>query len=333
MSKLGCWLKRFGALALSVTALQAWGGYETHPDADKLIAELTPEGFEESYIRSVLATAERKQSILDAISRPAERRLNWGEYRAIFIEPKRIAQALEFWSEHRDTLARAEAEFGVPAEIILAIMGVETRFGRIMGNFRVLDALSTLGFDYPRRADFFRGQLADYFRLIRQENIEPGTLKGSYAGAMGYGQFIPSSYLAYAIDFDGDGKTDIWSNKTDAIGSVANYFAKHGWQPGQPVRSNVVLNEHPDDSWINQDLKPELTLAQWHERGVDTHKGLDPESKATLMRMETDDGAHFLLGLHNFYVITRYNHSRLYANAVYELSQLIVEEMAKQSGS
>ena len=329
MSKLGRWIKRSGAVVLSVAALNAWAGYDTHPDAEKLIAELAPEGFEPDYIRSVLAKAERKQSILDAMSRPAEKRLNWGEYRAIFIEPKRIAQAKEFWDEHRETLLRAEAEYGVPAEVILAIMGVETRFGRIMGSFRVLDALSTLGFDYPRRADFFRGQLADYFRLIEQENIEPGTLKGSYAGAMGFGQFIPSSYLAYAVDFDGDGKRDIWANPVDAIGSIANYFAVHGWQAGEPVISNVVFNEHPSEDWFNQSLKPEVTIAQWHDRGVDTRQGLDPESKATLMRLESDDAVQFRMGLHNFYVITRYNHSRLYGNAVHELSQEIAQAIGK----
>jgi len=278
-------------------------------------------------VRSVLAKAERKQSILDAISRPAEKRLDWGEYRAIFIEPKRIAQGVEFWKEHRTTLERAQQTYGVPPEIILAIMGVETRFGRITGNYRVLDALATLGFDFPRRAEFFRGQLADYFRLVRAEGVDPESLKGSYAGAMGYGQFIPSSFLAYAVDFDGDGHKDIWDNPTDAIGSIANYFAKHNWREGEPVIASPVFDDANVEDLVNQDLKPELTLLEWSEKGVTPREALNGEMKATLMRLSSGEKNEYVLGLHNFYVITRYNHSRLYAGAVYELSQLYAEQI------
>ena len=277
----------------------------------------------------MLSRAKYQQSIIDAISRPAERRLNWGEYRAIFIEQRRINQAFQFWKEHKETLLRAEEVYGVPPEIVLAIMGVETRFGRITGNYRVLDALSTLGFDYPKRADFFLGQLGDYLRLARQEGVEPGVLKGSYAGAMGYGQFIPSSFLAYAVDFDGDKQRDIWGNPVDAIGSVANYFARHGWRPGEPIISEVLLNGSVDSEWFNKSLKPELTLGEWRQRGVIAQSELADNQLATLMRMSTDQGDQYLLGLHNFYVITRYNHSRLYANAVRELSEAIRSEINK----
>jgi len=327
MIKLVTLVRRSLLLTLSSAVLVAQAGYDTHADAQKLIDELKADGFDPGYVSSVLAKAERKQSILDAISRPAEKRLDWGEYRDIFIEPKRIAQGIEFWNEHRATLERAQEQFGVPAEIILAIMGVETRFGRITGNFRVLDALATLGFDYPRRAEFFRGQLADYFRLVRAEGIDPGILKGSYAGAMGYGQFIPSSYLAYAIDFDGDGQRDIWGNPVDAIGSIANYFAEHGWRPGEAVIAQPQFNNADIESLINQDLKPELTIKEWGDLGVTSRQALDPEAKATLMRLTTGEKNEYRLGLHNFYVITRYNHSRLYASAVYELSQLYAEQM------
>jgi len=327
MIKLVTLVRRSLLLTLSSAVLVAQAGYDTHAAAQKLIDELKADGFDPGYVSSVLAKAERKQSILDAISRPAEKRLDWGEYRDIFIEPKRIAQGIEFWNEHRATLERAQEQFGVPAEIILAIMGVETRFGRITGNFRVLDALATLGFDYPRRAEFFRGQLADYFRLVRAEGIDPGILKGSYAGAMGYGQFIPSSYLAYAIDFDGDGQRDIWGNPVDAIGSIANYFAEHGWRPGEAVIAQPQFNNADIESLINQDLKPELTIKEWGDLGVTSRQALDPEAKATLMRLSTGEKNEYRLGLHNFYVITRYNHSRLYASAVYELSQLYAEQM------
>lgn len=327
MIKLRARIKASLLVLLASITLTAQAGYDTHPDAQKLIDELTKDGFEPSYIKSVLAKAERKQSILDAISRPAEKRLDWGEYRAIFIEPKRIAQGVEFWNQHRATLERAEAQFGVPAEIILAIMGVETRFGRITGSYRVLDALATLGFDFPRRAEFFRGQLADYFRLVRAEAVDPESLKGSYAGAMGFGQFIPSSFLAYAIDFDGDGHRDIWENPIDAIGSIANYFAKHGWRKGEAVIATPLFNNADVEELVNQDLKPALSLTEWSERGVTPREALNGNMKATLMRLSSGEKNEYVLGLHNFYVITRYNHSRLYASAVFELSQLYAEQI------
>lgn len=327
MRKLVTGIKAVVFLCASGLILSAQAGYDSHADAQKLIDELQQDGFDPAYVRSVLAKAERKESILEAISRPAEKRLDWGEYRAIFIEPKRVAQGLEFWQEHRETLERAEQQYGVPPEIILAIMGVETRFGRVTGSYRVLDALATLGFDFPRRAEFFRGQLADYFRLVRAEGVDPESLKGSYAGAMGYGQFIPSSFLAYAVDFDGDGRRDIWDNPVDAIGSIANYFAEHGWRKGEAVIADPVFNDASVEELVNQDLKPELTLVQWSEKGVTPREALNADMKATLMRLSSGEKNEYVLGLHNFYVITRYNHSRLYASAVYELSQLYKEQI------
>lgn len=314
-----------------IMSASAMAGYESHPRVQILIDDLVADGFEASYVRDVVAGAKYQQSIIDAISRPAERRLDWGGYRAIFIEERRVNQAQEFWQEHRDTLLRAEKVYGVPPEIVLAIMGVETRFGRITGNYRVLDALSTLGFDYPKRADFFLGQLGDYIRLTRQEGVDPGKLKGSYAGAMGYGQFIPSSYLAYAVDFDGDGQRDIWENPVDAIGSVANYFARHGWRAGEPIVADVLLEGAPKDDWVNQSLKPSLTIADWRDRGVMPSQPVADNQLSTLMRMRSEQGDQYLMGLHNFYVITRYNHSRLYANAVRELSVLIKANMDNKS--
>ncbi len=319
---LGGWLLA-GTLLTGATGAMAGSGYEEHPLADEVVSTLEAEGFDASEVRKVLAQAERKDSILEAISRPAERRLTWGEYRKIFIEPKRISQGVEFWNEQAETLARAEETYGVPAEIIVAIIGVETRYGRIMGRYRVLDALATLGFDYPKRADFFRGQLIDFLRMTREESLNPTDPIGSYAGAMGYGQFIPSSFRDFAVDFDEDGKRNIWTNKVDAIGSVAHYFQAHGWKAGEPVRSNVVMNKVADESWFNAGLKPEVSLAEWAERGIATRKDLALEQPATLMELTMEDGEHYWFGLHNFYVITRYNHSRLYAMAVYELSQEI----------
>ncbi|RRC98554.1 lytic murein transglycosylase B [Amphritea balenae] len=307
-------------------------GYGDHPAAQQFIADMAAEGFDENEIKTILRSAERKESILKAISRPAEKRLTWGEYRNIFLKQKRIKQGVEFWDQYADTLERAEKEYGVPAEIIVAIIGVETRYGRNMGSYRVVDALSTLGFDYPKRGKFFRGQLKEYFYLVREESVDPFSLKGSYAGAMGFGQFIPSSFRHFAVDFDRDGKKDIWNNPVDAIGSVANYFKEHGWKNGEPVRSNVVMRELADDSWFNDGLKPSLTLNEWSERGIKTRKGLNADSKATLMRLEAKGEFQHWFGLHNFYVITRYNHSRLYAMAVYELSQAVAEKRKKSTG-
>ena len=298
-------------------------GYAAHPEGKKFIAEMQKEGFSEEYLTSVLGQARRQESILKAMSRPAEKRLNWGEYRSIFIQPKRIKQGVKFWEENRVALERAEKEFGVPAEIIVAIIGVETRYGRITGSYRVIDALTTLGFDYPKRAKFFRGQLKEYLHLVREEKVAFNSLKGSYAGAMGYGQFIPSSFRDFAVDFDGDGQRDIWKNKTDAIGSVANYFARHHWKTGEEVVSSVVFNSPAQDEWFSKGLKPELTLAQWQEKGVSTQTTLPADSPATLMRLTIKDGEQYWFGLHNFYVITRYNHSKLYAMAVYRLSEQI----------
>jgi len=306
--------------------------YTEYPDAQLLIEEMKTEGFSEEYLVDVLTKAKRQESILEAISRPAEGRLTWGQYRKIFIEPKRISQGVKFWQENQETLARAEETYGVPPEVIVSIIGVETRYGRITGSYRVLDALATLGFDYPRRAKFFRGQLKEFLRLVREEQVDITLLKGSYAGAMGYGQFIPSSYRNFAVDFDQDGKRDIWNNKTDAIGSVANYFAEHGWKKGEPVISAVNLPTTLDENWFGKGRKgliPKVTLGEWKARGVEPKLNLSAEGKATLLRLEIEDDLQYLLGLHNFYVITRYNHSNLYAMAVYRLSEELKRAYSK----
>ncbi|MEZ5569555.1 MAG: lytic murein transglycosylase B [Halioglobus sp.] len=207
--------------------------YGDNPAALALVDELVAEeGFDRAQLLSVFAEAERKDSILEAISRPAEKTKAWHEYRAIFLTEQREAEGVEFFLKHRKTLERAERELGVPAEMIVAIIGVETYYGRISGKFRVLDALSTLAFDYPRRSPFFTSELKNYLLLTRDQGFDPTSLMGSYAGAMGYGQFMPSSYREYAIDFDDDGVIDIWNNPVDAIGSVANYFREHGWREG-----------------------------------------------------------------------------------------------------
>ncbi|MDC3332647.1 lytic murein transglycosylase B [bacterium] len=281
---------------------------------------VTEHGLDRAYVTGLIADSKRKQSILDAISRPAEKTKTWKDYRKIFVTETRTKQGKQFMQEYKTTLARAEKDFGVPKEIITAIIGVETRYGRHAGNYRVLDALATLGFDYPPRSKFFSGQLEQYLLLVNEQKFDPKSVKGSYAGAMGYGQFIPSSYRHYAIDYDGDGVADIITNPIDAIGSVANYFKAHGWKPG----ADVVLKAEVTDTYkadlANASLKSKHTIGELKTLGYQPLGKVSDDAKASPFRYMGAQGEEFWLGLDNFYVITRYNHSRLYAMAVYQLS-------------
>ena len=217
--------------------------YSEHEMSDEVISTLVKEhGFERDYVIEILKNAKKQQSIIDRISKPAEFTITWDAYSNIFIEEKRIENGKKFIQENLVTLEKAEKEFGVPKEIITAILGIETRYGKIQGNDRVLDSLSTLGFDYPRRADFFRSELIKFFILTRENNLDIYSVKGSYAGAMGYGQFISSSYLAYAIDYDGDSYIDLFGSKKDAIGSIANYLSIHGWNADADIVLEIDHN-------------------------------------------------------------------------------------------
>lgn len=312
------------ALLLSVSSL---ADYSSHPGAIELSNRLVNEhGFEREYVASVLTAAERKQSILDAISRPAERAKPWHEYREIFITERRIREGIDFFKEHRAILARAQAETGVPAELIVAIIGVETYYGRIAGRYRVVDALSTLAFDYPRRSEFFTKELENFFLLTREQKLDPLDLLGSYAGAMGYGQFMPSSYRSYAVDYDQDGVADIWNNVEDAIGSVANYLQRHGWEKGGPVVSAAIANDELAPTLFEQGLKPSMTVEELKNAGLISEQVLQSGALATPLKFELADGFEYWLGLHNLYVITRYNHSAMYAMSVFQLSQRIASE-------
>ena len=317
-----------GASALWAPASLANEPYVERPEVQAYIDELVQtHQFSRAALEEVFSQSNRQDRIIELMSRPAERRLVWHEYRKILVDEPRISQGVTFWRDNRAALERAETIYGVPPEIIVAIIGVETRYGRVTGNFGVVDALSTLAFDYPPRAKFFRGQLTQHFLLSREEGKDPLSMKGSYAGAMGYGQFIPSSYRSYAVDFDGDGVRDIWSNKTDAIGSVANYFAENGWRGQHDVVERVSLAaENPElTSLANIALKPTRTVAEWRDLGVQVSAEQPPNRIATLMRMQQPESAEYWLGFEDFYAITRYNHSRLYAMAVYQLSQAISE--------
>ncbi len=298
------------------------GDYAEHPKLEPFIQEMVQEHqYDAEKLRAALSQAERKDSILEAIARPAEKTKAWHEYRDIFLTSKRINAGKAFMEKHKDTLAAVEAKYGVPKEVIASIIGVETFYGGNKGSYRVLDALSTLAFDYPKRPLFWR-ELKSYFLLVRKDGLDPTTLKGSYAGAMGYGQFIPSSYLSYAVDFDGDGKKDIWDNPKDAIASVAHYLKRFGWKAGEPVIERVTLHNAEADQFANKTLKLTATLSEWQKRGVNIPKGL-PEQNAALFRYKLEDSTEYRLAFKNFYVITRYNHSRLYALAVYSLSEAL----------
>ncbi|HSG89484.1 MAG TPA: lytic murein transglycosylase B [Pseudomonadales bacterium] len=285
-------------------------------------------GFDRAQLQALLADARYQQTIIERISRPAERTLTWAQYRRIFLGSDRIEQGTAFWGEHADTIARAAARFGVAPEYLVAILGVETRYGRLRGDWRVLDALATLAFDYPPRGEFFGRELEEYLLLTREEGLDPRALTGSYAGAMGYGQFISSSYRAYAVDFDGDGVRDIRDDPEDAIGSVANYFARHGWRTGGEVARRVSVvdgGDHADGlaALENRGLKPSLDVEALTAAGVRGLDGLASDADATLWRLEGPEGEERVVGLHNFYVITRYNHSHLYALAVHDLAMAI----------
>ncbi len=314
-------------ILLPLVACAEAENYATHPAAEAFIARLVAEDeFSRGELERIFAAAERQDSILEAIARPAEKTKPWHEYRQIFVTDKRARQGVQFMREHHDTLARAEAETGVPSSIIAAVLGVETYYGRITGSYSVVNALATLAFDYSPRSDFFTRELRHFLILAREQGLEPLSLKGSYAGAMGYGQFMPSSYRSYAVDFDGDGRVDIWENPADAIGSVANYFRKHGWRPDESVILPARKSGDIPDSWMNAALKPERPVAQFIAAGLDPLGDVEDSALATALALEGDDGTEYWLGLHNFYVITRYNHSAMYALSVYQLSQRLQME-------
>ncbi|TDL97314.1 lytic murein transglycosylase B [Stutzerimonas stutzeri ATCC 17588 = LMG 11199] len=301
------------------------------PNVDEFVAEMTRDyGFASEQLHELFAKAERKQAILDAISRPAERVKPWKEYRPIFLTDSRVAQGVDFWRENEAALVRAEAEYGVPAEIIVAIIGVETFYGRNTGSHRVIDALSTLGFDYPPRQPFFRQQLKEFLLLTREEQVDPLTLKGSYAGAMGLPQFMPSSFRAYAVDFDSDGHIDIWNNPTDAIGSAASYFKQHGWAAGEPVVARAKVSGERVEEGLTVGLESQKNAGEMRALGWQFDKSVANETAVTAFRLEGADGDEYWLGLPNFYVITRYNRSVMYAMAVHQLSQQLAEARGDQ---
>ncbi|MEA5445472.1 lytic murein transglycosylase B [Gammaproteobacteria bacterium AB-CW1] len=317
------------ALSFLPTTLSAANWLE-RDDINRFIDHMEEEhGLERQWLESVFSQVIRQDAVLEAIASPAEA-LPWHRYRPIFMTSERVQGGVAFWQEHEGIIRRASQEFSVDPEIIVAIIGVETYYGRHQGRHPVLDSLVTLGFDYPPRADFFRRELEQLFLLADEEALDIHKLRGSYAGAMGVGQFISSSYRYYAVDFSGSGQRNLFSDWEDAIGSVANYFKQHGWRAGDAVVVPAIL---PED----RHLEPPSGLerrpaAELREAGLIFSEGVSDDERVLPVRLEQENGEDWWVGLHNFRVITRYNHSPLYAMAVWELSRAIKREYREGSG-
>lgn len=312
-----------GAL-LAVSRLHAAAPVPDAADLAAFVDEVErTHGVPAEQVRATLAQAKYQQGIIDAITRPAEAK-PWKAYRPIFMNPQRIRDGRAFLAQHREALAKVEADTGVPAEIIVAIIGVETSYGRITGSYRVLDALYTLAFFYPKRAPFFRGELVQVFPLAREEGLDLPALKGSYAGAMGWGQFMPSSYRAYAKDGDGDGRRDLFGSLPDIFASVANYFVAHGWQRDEPVAVPAVRAADAA-AFKPESLEAKYALTELAEKGYRPRQALGHALPATLLTLDGAQGEEYWITFRNFYVISRYNRSPLYSLAVYQLSQALAD--------
>ena len=311
------------ALLCALPALAA-----THPGQDALVHEVAQAtGKDPSALNALLDRAVRQQSILDAISRPAESK-SWKDYRPIFLTGKRIDDGVAFYREHRALLEQIGQQYGVEPQYIVAIIGVETNYGRITGKYKVLDALVTLGLYYPPRAKFFREQLKELLEMPDNHLAGPlDTLTGSYAGAQGWGQFMPTSIRDYAVDADGDGRIDLRNSLPDIFASVANYFARHGWVSGAPVAARAQPDAAAKVITV-KDSTPQWPLEQLQAWGYAPIQALPPDAMVTLQSLQGEHGQEYWLTFQNFYVITRYNRSPMYALAVYQLAQAISDGVA-----
>jgi membrane-bound lytic murein transglycosylase B len=329
----------FSVIALLCAALRASpsaaaGTYAGRADVKAFVDEMVSEQrYDRATLTRAFASARFQPRIVEAMERPLVAPPKWYEYAPPFLSPGRVAGGVAYWNANSAELARAEERFGVPPEIIVAIIGVETFYGRNTGKHRALDALATLAFDYPRRAAFFRGELKEFLLLVREQHVDPTLPRGSFAGALGVPQFMPGSYREFAVDFDGDGRIDLWASSADIVGSVASYLARHDWQRGQPVLLTAAIAE---DSLVavqrrlDGGISERRSAEAWSVDGVAAAGApfdLAPDPVALLMLEEKDDdgveGASYWIACHNFYVLTRYNRSRLYAAAVYELATAI----------
>jgi membrane-bound lytic murein transglycosylase B len=283
--------------------------------------------FRKRELRKLLKAAQSQPAIIEAMDRPAERAKPWFEYRPIFITERRVREGTDFWVAHRQALDRASVRSGVAPEYLAAILGVETYYGRLTGSYRVLDALATLAFDYPARAKFFRDELEQFLLLTRDAGLDPLSVKGSYAGAMGAPQFMPSNYRRYAVDAVADGHINLWTNWQDVCASVGNYLKEHGWNAGEPVLTEASVDPDKAPELDGRKLALSETVGSLHTKGVSFDSALPEDSPVVLIAADETDGIHWRVGYNNFYVITRYNHSALYAMAVYELAAAVKQRI------
>ncbi len=320
------------ALALAAAAMPAWPLDLAREDVRAFGEEMQKKhGFDAAWLDGLLADAASQPRIIELMTKPAESVMPWHAYRRHFLTDERIDAGVAFWTEHRDDIAKVEESTGVASHVIVGILGAETYFGRITGRFRVVDALSTLAFDYPPRATYFRAELEQFLLLAREESFDPKTVQGSYAGAMGNAQFMPRSYRSWAVDGDGDGKRDLWGSWSDVIASVANYLADHGWRRGEPVVAPANLWFPKSDGLVAGKLSPDTTVKALRDRGLAFETTQPDKSPALFIRVDGDAGLEFRAGFHNFGVITRYNRSVLYALAVNDLGRRIEELLPPQA--
>ncbi|MBA4710103.1 lytic murein transglycosylase B [Aquitalea aquatica] len=301
---------------------QADAAFLARPDVQRYIDEQVASGvFNRPELEAVFANVEIKPNIIAILDKPSTSR-PWYQFRSSFYNERLLKSGVAFWQQHAAALQRAEQVYGVPPEMVVAILGIETNYGRNTGSFRLADALSTIAFNYPRRAEYFRGELTEFLKLAKEEGIDPLSLKGSYAGAMGLPQFMPSSFRKWAVDFDGSGHRDIWNNVDDAIGSVAHYFQLQGWRHGDDIIIPAAVQPGVDVSGLVADkFNLHLTVGELKARGVLPQAQVADHVQAVLVPLETAPGVtEYWLGLNNFYVITRYNKSTLYAKVAQELA-------------
>ena len=314
-------------LPMAVSGLEITrGDYQGREDVANFIVGMAAKSdYTETELVELFAQVQKQEHLFAKLDRPAEKALDWYQYRKIFIKEKRIRQGVTFWREHRQLLARVREETGVPEEIIVAILGVETYYGTYKGKDPVFDSLVTLAFDYPRRAKFFTRELEEFLLLTREQGFAVRTLRGSYAGAMGVPQFISSSYRNYAVDFDQDGQVNLFDSIADITASVANYFVSHGWQRNGRVARPLVVDDSNRIDALRVGVKPEHVWGDLGEHGLIPRSAFEvPEATpVALVRLQQQDHPEYWAGFQNFYVITRYNHSELYAMAVYQLAKLI----------
>jgi membrane-bound lytic murein transglycosylase B len=326
-------LRRLGflllAAAISGASANTAAALDTHrADVKSFIEQMSDQhSFKKSQLRKLLAAAQIQPSILEAMDRPAEKAKPWYEYRPIFITERRIREGTEFWLAHRRALDQASIRSGVAPEYLAAIVGVETYYGRLTGSYRVLDALATLAFDYPARSKFFRDELEQFILLARDMKLDPLAVKGSYAGAMGAPQFMPSNYRRYAVDADADGRIDLWTNWSDVCASVGNYLKEHGWNSGEAVLSEANVDPDKTENLDGRKLALTETVESLKSKGVNFESPLPSDAPAELIAVDEADGTHWRVGYNNFYVITRYNHSALYAMAVFELASAVKQRV------